>query len=76
MANEWNRSQTRKRGGGQPILSLDDDSAERRYGLETVEKATPGSLFERRWALTLLDTVLARLDGGDAVSAYDRPRSY
>ena len=62
MANEWNKARTLKRGGGQPILSLNDDSAESRYRLEPVEKATPESLFERRWALTLLEGVLARLD--------------
>jgi RNA polymerase sigma-70 factor (ECF subfamily) len=62
MTNEWNRSRTQKRGSGQPMLSLNDDSAERRYGLEPIEKATPESLFERRWALTLLDSVLARLE--------------
>lgn len=62
MANEWNRSQTQKRGGGRPILSLNDNSAERRYGFEPVEKATPESLYERRWALTLLDSVLVRLE--------------
>jgi RNA polymerase sigma-70 factor (ECF subfamily) len=62
MANEWNKAQTQKRGGGQPILSLNDDSAEHRYRLEPAEQATPESLFERGWALTLLDGVLARLE--------------
>jgi RNA polymerase sigma factor (sigma-70 family) len=62
MANEWNKAQTQKRGGGQPLLSLDDDTAEHRYRLEPVEKATPESLFERGWALTLLEGVLARLE--------------
>jgi RNA polymerase sigma factor (sigma-70 family) len=62
MANEWNKAQTQKRGGGQPIVSLNDDSAEHRYRLEPVEKATPESLFERGWALTLLDGVLVRLE--------------
>jgi RNA polymerase sigma factor (sigma-70 family) len=62
MANEWNKAQTQKRGGGQPVLSLDDDSAEHRYRLEPAEKATPESLFERGWALTLLEGVLARLE--------------
>ena len=62
MANEWDKAQTQKRGGGQPIVSLDDDSAEHRYRLEPAEKATPESLFERGWALTLLDDVLARLE--------------
>ena len=62
MANEWHKARAQKRGGGQPILSLDDDSAEHRYRLEPVVKATPESLFERGWALTLLDGVLARLE--------------
>ena len=62
IANEWNKAQTHKRGGGQPILSLNDDSAEHRYRLEPAEQATPESLFERGWALTLLDGVLARLE--------------
>ena len=62
MANEWNKARTEKRGGGQPILSLNDDTAESRYRLEPVEKATPESLFERGWAVTLLEGVLARLE--------------
>ncbi|MGO8697454.1 MAG: RNA polymerase sigma factor [Limisphaerales bacterium] len=62
MANEWNKARAQKRGGGQPILSLNDDSAEHRYRLEPAEKATPESLYERGWALTLLEGVLARLE--------------
>lgn len=62
MANEWNKAQAQKRGGGQPVRSLNDDSAEHRYRLEPAEKATPESLFERGWALTLLEGVLARLE--------------
>jgi RNA polymerase sigma-70 factor (ECF subfamily) len=62
MANEWNRAQAQKRGGAQPILSLNDDSAEHRYQLEPEEKATPESLFERGWALAMLNGVLARLE--------------
>ena len=62
ITNEWNKARAQKRGGGQTILSLNDDSSERRYRLEPAEKATPESLFERVWALTLLDGVLARLE--------------
>jgi RNA polymerase sigma-70 factor (ECF subfamily) len=62
MSNEWNKAHAQKRGCGQPILSLNDDSAEQRYRLEPVESATPESLFERRWALMLLDAVLTRLE--------------
>jgi RNA polymerase sigma factor (sigma-70 family) len=62
MANEWNKARAQKRGGGKSIFSLDDDSAEGRYQLEPVEKATPESLYERSWAVTLLDSVLAGLE--------------
>jgi RNA polymerase sigma-70 factor (ECF subfamily) len=42
-------------------LSLDFDDGEKRYSLEPVEEITPERMFERRWALTLLDRVLGRL---------------
>jgi DNA-directed RNA polymerase specialized sigma24 family protein len=62
MANEWNKAQAQKRGGGKPVFSLDDAMAEHRYRLEPAERATPESLFERGWAVTLLEGVLARLE--------------
>jgi len=62
LANEWHKARTRKRGGRVVIESLDDAAAEGRYRVEPVEPATPESLFERGWALTLLDDVLARLE--------------
>jgi RNA polymerase sigma-70 factor (ECF subfamily) len=62
MANEWNKTQTQKRGGGQSILPLDDDSAENRYQLEREEKAAPESRFEQEWAVTLLERALSRLE--------------
>ena len=42
-------------------LSLDFDDGERRYRLEPADDHTPEDLFERRWALTLLDRALERL---------------
>jgi RNA polymerase sigma-70 factor (ECF subfamily) len=61
LANEWNRSRTRKRGCGKAVLSLDALSAESRYRLEPADELTPEKLFERRWAIAVLDEVLARL---------------
>ncbi len=61
MANEWNKAHAKKRGGTQPVLSLDDDSPEKRYLMEPAEKSTPETLFERGWALSLLNDVLQRL---------------
>lgn len=50
-----------KRGGGQEMLSLDAELAEGRYQLEPADVVDPVKVFERRWALTVLETVLARL---------------
>ena len=61
MKNEWDRQRTLKRGGQRQFISLDETAAEQRYQLEPVESVTPETLFERRWALTLLEQVLARL---------------
>jgi RNA polymerase sigma factor (sigma-70 family) len=61
LANEWDRSHARKRGGGQTIVSLDQKTGESRYQLEPSHDLTPERHFERQWAVTLLDQVLATL---------------
>ncbi len=61
VANERDRAYTLKRGGGQSPVSIDLIEAEGWYAPAAVERATPESLFQRRWALTLLGQVMARL---------------
>ena len=61
LANEWDKSRARKRGGGVQFVSIDDATAETRYAQEPADLATADRLYDRRWALTLLDRVLARL---------------
>ena len=61
LNNEWRKKQTMKRGGQRQIISLDETVAENRYQLEPAALAEPEKLFERRWALTLLEQVFARL---------------
>ena len=61
LANEWDRAHALKRGGGNVPLSLDFDASEARYRAEPVDELTPEALFERQWALALLDRVLGRL---------------
>ncbi len=61
LANEWDRARAQKRGGDKVHFSLDDLDAEARYALELEDNRTPEHLFERRWALTLLDQALGRL---------------
>jgi RNA polymerase sigma factor (sigma-70 family) len=61
LANEWDKARAQKRGGGAPLLPLQFDTAETRYNREPAESVTPEQHFERRWALTLLETVTSRL---------------
>jgi RNA polymerase sigma-70 factor (ECF subfamily) len=61
LANEHERSHALKRGGSRTFLGLDFDSGERRYRREPSHEVTPESLYERGWAVTLLEQGLARL---------------
>ena len=61
LANEWDKARAQKRGGGAPLLPLEFDAAETRYTHEPADNTTPEQHFERRWAMTLLETVVNRL---------------
>jgi RNA polymerase sigma-70 factor (ECF subfamily) len=61
LSNERDRAAALKRGGAAKIVSMDFADAESRYGQEPAHLLTPDRLFERRWALTLLDQALVRL---------------
>lgn len=61
LATEQRRDDAQKRGGGRVIQSLDVAQAESRYGHEPVSHETPERLFERQWALTVLQTTLDKL---------------
>jgi RNA polymerase sigma factor (sigma-70 family) len=60
LANEWDKARAQKRGGGR-VLALDWASAETRLGPFPAEPLTPETIYERRWALTLLEEVYTRL---------------
>jgi RNA polymerase sigma-70 factor (ECF subfamily) len=62
LANQRDAERARKRGGGQTQVPLDiERDGERFIQLEPQEGLTPEHLFERRWALLVLDHALARL---------------
>jgi DNA-directed RNA polymerase specialized sigma24 family protein len=61
LADEWDRGHAEKRCPSQPLIALDASRAEERYHLEPAEAHDPESLYARRWALTLIDDVLSRL---------------
>lgn len=80
LAKEWNRAHRQKRGGGCVILSLNDDSAENRYLQEPATDWPADKLFERRWALTLLESAMSRLRGelasGGKAPLFEELRSF
>jgi RNA polymerase sigma-70 factor (ECF subfamily) len=51
-----------KRGEGRPLVSLDELLTRERADLEPADTLTADRIYERRWALTLLEQVLARLE--------------
>lgn len=61
LADEADRARALKRGGGATILPLEFETGERAYTREPADNTTPEQVYERRWALALLDHVLARL---------------
>ena len=60
LLDEWKRGQAQKRGAHQ-IVSLDAATAETRYRLEPADTLTAEMVYEKQWALTLLETVFRRL---------------
>jgi DNA-directed RNA polymerase specialized sigma24 family protein len=55
MADEWDHSQAKKRGGGTEVLSLDFDDGEQRYLLEPASNEDLERSFDRSWAVSVLE---------------------
>ena len=68
LSNERDRARAQKRGGGRAPVSIDAQDAEGRYLIEPADPMTPEKLYERRWALTVIDQALARLQNEYAAS--------
>jgi len=61
LHNEHDRATALKRGGGRQIVSWEEHIAEGRYAQEPAGGLSPEQLYEKRWAATLLERVLASL---------------
>jgi RNA polymerase sigma-70 factor (ECF subfamily) len=77
LCNEWEKARTQKRGGGATLVSLDETATgEERFRHEPVDSMNAEKLFERRWALTVLEQARARLEAEYSESGkarlYDR----
>ena len=62
LAKAKRRELTVKRGEGRALVPLDELLARERAHLEPTDNLTADRIYERRWALTLLEQVLTRLD--------------
>ena len=61
LDNEWHKAHTLKRGGQQVFISWDELKPEERGALEPCDHLTPEKMFNRRWALMLLERVMNQL---------------
>jgi RNA polymerase sigma factor (sigma-70 family) len=62
LANEHDKQQAQKRGGGAKLVELDNQDAENHYLAELSDNLDPAKIFDRRWAMTVLERVLSRLE--------------
>jgi RNA polymerase sigma-70 factor (ECF subfamily) len=62
LSDERDRAQAQKRGGGKKILSLSFENAEGQYALEPADQLSPEMLFEKSWAMTVLERTMDRLE--------------
>jgi RNA polymerase sigma-70 factor (ECF subfamily) len=67
LSHQRDHDRALKRGGGRPKVSINVRDAENRYRNEPVDNLTPEALFDRRWALTVLESVF-----GDLRADYER----
>ncbi len=58
LAGQWRKEKALKRGGSVEILPLDFDAAEENYALEPSHELSPEAIYQRRWALSLLQRAL------------------
>ncbi len=61
LANQDRAARAAKRGGEKTVYSLDLEAGERLYGMEPADRATPDQIFQRRWAMTLLQRAVENL---------------
>jgi RNA polymerase sigma factor (sigma-70 family) len=62
LSDERDRAKAGKRGGGRKILSLGFQNAEDQYALEPAEQIAPEKLYEKSWAMTVLERTMDRLE--------------
>ncbi|HEY5910564.1 MAG TPA: sigma factor [Verrucomicrobiae bacterium] len=68
LAKDWRGRKALKRGGGRTIVPLDGAEAEDRYANEQATESDPALLFDRQWALAILEQALSALGAEQAAA--------
>ena len=80
LANEWNKSHRQKRGGHVSALSMDWQSADSRYQIDPADTLSPDRIYDREWAVALLECVITRLRDecacADKLKLFDELKSF
>lgn len=72
LVNEWVREHAVKRGGGTTVLSMDEELAEQLYQSEAPSATAAENLYDKRWALLLLERAIGRLTAEYSGSGKDK----
>jgi RNA polymerase sigma-70 factor (ECF subfamily) len=72
LSKQWQKAKAQKRGGGRTGIPLDFESADARGGIEHRPGLTAEQLYDRQWAVALLDQVMKRLEAECAQSGKER----
>jgi DNA-directed RNA polymerase specialized sigma24 family protein len=73
LSDQADRASAQKRGGG-AILPFEVATGEHRYRFEPLDNETPDAIFERNWAVALLNRVVSRLK--DEYSQHGSPGDF
>lgn len=80
LSHQKERARALKRGGGAVTLSLDVGAGERGYVAQPAEGMSPEAVFEYRWAMTVLERALGRLESESTEAGtrdrFDRLKQY
>lgn len=76
LSSERKRARAKKRGSGKAPLSFDFPREEAQFHIEPADPVTPERLYERRWALALLDSALERLAAEACAQGDDKAREF
>jgi RNA polymerase sigma-70 factor (ECF subfamily) len=72
VAGEQDKARAQKRGGDCVLISLDEKTAEQRFLAEPIQALDPQKLYERRWAMTLLNETVERLQAEFAAAGREQ----